>query len=219
MLHAFSWPDQARRLDMRSGRLPSTNAVRCSSCMEFISEIRDAEEGGFLCPRTGSRHFHQGETWDELRGNVLETVSLHFEDAAIRPRLVQTHDVGGELIPMEAAWNFSAACPPTVRYASWSILDTRQFGKRVAILGSGTKDLPHTITVPQHNPLKIGTLHGVSRRNPVDHRRVALRIVVKHCLRRRDGKDPSPGRKTPGPDQCTRSGVSWRNGDYTLIRR
>jgi predicted RNase H-like HicB family nuclease len=47
--------------------------------------------------------FTQGETWDELRGNVLEAVSLHFEDAIARPRLVQMHYVKDELIPLEAA--------------------------------------------------------------------------------------------------------------------
>jgi hypothetical protein len=35
--------------------------------------------------------------------NVLEAVSLHFEDAPTRPRLVQMHYVKDELIPLEAA--------------------------------------------------------------------------------------------------------------------
>ena len=42
-------------------------------------------------------------TWDELRANVLEAVSVHFEDAPSRPRLVQMHYVKDELIPLEAA--------------------------------------------------------------------------------------------------------------------
>jgi hypothetical protein len=29
------------------------------------------------------------ETWDELRANVLEATSLHFEDHAAHPSLVQ----------------------------------------------------------------------------------------------------------------------------------
>jgi hypothetical protein len=55
--------------------------------MELIFEIRDAEEGGFYARALGHAIFTQADSWDELRANMLEAVSLHFEDAAIRPRL------------------------------------------------------------------------------------------------------------------------------------
>ena len=71
--------------------------------MELIFEICDAEEGGFYARALGHGIFTEGETWDDLRTNVLEAVSLHFEDAADRPRLVQMHYVRDELIPLEAA--------------------------------------------------------------------------------------------------------------------
>jgi hypothetical protein len=71
--------------------------------MELIFEIRDAEEGGFCARALGHAIFTEGETWEELRANVLEAVSLHFEDARERPRLVQMHYVKDELIPVEAA--------------------------------------------------------------------------------------------------------------------
>jgi hypothetical protein len=45
----------------------------------------------------------QADSWNELRANVLEAVSLHFEDAEQRPRMVQLHYVKDELIPVEAA--------------------------------------------------------------------------------------------------------------------
>ena len=74
----------------------------------------------FLARRTGSLHiasgvdrsdiefadgypFTEAVSWDELRANLLEAVSLHFEDAETRPRLVQMHYVKDELIPLEAA--------------------------------------------------------------------------------------------------------------------
>lgn len=62
--------------------------------MELIFEIRDAGEGGFYARALGHSSFTECETWDELRANLLEAVSLHFEDAAKRPRLVQMHYVG-----------------------------------------------------------------------------------------------------------------------------
>lgn len=76
---------------------------RYSIVMELIFEIHDAEEGGFYARALGHAIFTEGETWEELRANVLEAVSLHFEDAPSRPRLVQMHYVKDELIPLEAA--------------------------------------------------------------------------------------------------------------------
>ncbi|MEO8369728.1 MAG: 2-oxoisovalerate dehydrogenase [Candidatus Solibacter sp.] len=71
--------------------------------MELIFEVRDAEEGGYYARALGQAIFTQGETWEELRANVLEATSLHFEDAPVQPRLVQLHYVKDELIPVEAA--------------------------------------------------------------------------------------------------------------------
>lgn len=71
--------------------------------MELIFEVRDAEEGGYHARALGSAIFAQGESWDELRANVLEAVALHFEDCEERPRIVQLHYVKDELIPLEAA--------------------------------------------------------------------------------------------------------------------
>ncbi len=59
--------------------------------MELIFEIRDAEEGGYSAHALGHAIFTEAETWEELRANVLEATSLHFEDDPARPRLVQLH--------------------------------------------------------------------------------------------------------------------------------
>ncbi len=59
--------------------------------MELIFEVRDAEEGGYFARALGHSIFTQAETWDELRANVLEITSLHFEESDVRPRLVQLH--------------------------------------------------------------------------------------------------------------------------------
>ena len=71
--------------------------------MELIFEIRDAEERGYFARALGHAIFTEADTWEELRKNVLEAVSLHFEESDIRPRLVQLHYVKDELIPVEAA--------------------------------------------------------------------------------------------------------------------
>jgi hypothetical protein len=71
--------------------------------MELIFEIRDAEEGGYYARALGHAIFTEADSWEELRKNVLEAVSLHFDADAVRPRIVQLHYVKDELIPVEAA--------------------------------------------------------------------------------------------------------------------
>jgi predicted RNase H-like HicB family nuclease len=69
----------------------------------LAGEVRDAEEGGFYARALGHSIFTEGDTWEELRGNVLEATALHFEEHAEHPRLVQLHYVKDEYIPVEAA--------------------------------------------------------------------------------------------------------------------
>jgi predicted RNase H-like HicB family nuclease len=74
-----------------------------SKRMELIFEVRDAEEGGYFARALGHSIFTEAETWEELRANVLEATTLHFEDGPVLPRLVQLHYVRDELIQVEAA--------------------------------------------------------------------------------------------------------------------
>jgi hypothetical protein len=71
--------------------------------VELIFEIRDAEEGGYYARALGHPIFTEAETWDDLRNNLREAVSVHFEDSAVRARMVQLHYVKDELISVEAA--------------------------------------------------------------------------------------------------------------------
>jgi hypothetical protein len=71
--------------------------------MELIFEVRDADEGGYCARALGHAVFTQADTWEELRTNVVEATSLHFEDATTQPSLIQLHYVKDELIPVEAA--------------------------------------------------------------------------------------------------------------------
>src|ERR1700690_3855520 len=78
----------------------SPSALGILTSMELIFEIRDAEEGGYYARALGHAIFTEAETWEELRKNALEAVSLHFEDSTVRPRIVQLHYVKDELIPV-----------------------------------------------------------------------------------------------------------------------
>ncbi len=70
--------------------------------MELIFEVRDAEEGGYWARALGHAIFTEGDTWEELRANVLEATTLHSEDGPVQARLVQLHYTKDELIPVEA---------------------------------------------------------------------------------------------------------------------
>ncbi len=56
--------------------------------MELIFEVRNAEEGGYCARALGHPIFTEAETWEELRANVLEATSLHFEDGPVHPPLL-----------------------------------------------------------------------------------------------------------------------------------
>lgn len=71
--------------------------------MELIFEVREVEEGGYVARALGPAIFTEAETWEELRNNVLEVTSLHFEDAPEKPKLIQLHFTRDELIAIEAA--------------------------------------------------------------------------------------------------------------------
>lgn len=62
--------------------------------MELIFEVRDADEGGYCARALGHAIFTEAETWEELRANVLEATSLHFEDEPERPRFVVFRHAG-----------------------------------------------------------------------------------------------------------------------------
>jgi hypothetical protein len=57
--------------------------------MELIFEVRDADEGGYCARALGHAIYTQADTWEELRANVVEATSLHFEDATIHPSVIR----------------------------------------------------------------------------------------------------------------------------------
>ena len=90
--------------------VPQTG-IGYSTCMELIFEVRDAVEGGYRARALGHGIFTEADSWDELRANVMEAVSLHFEDAATQPRLVQIHYVEDGLILLKAEQDCRAMYP------------------------------------------------------------------------------------------------------------
>jgi hypothetical protein len=55
--------------------------------MELVFEARDAEEGGYQARALGHSLLTEADTCEELRANMLEATSLHFDEEWMRPRL------------------------------------------------------------------------------------------------------------------------------------
>jgi hypothetical protein len=57
---------------------------------ELIFEVFEAEEGGCWAKALGESIFTEGDTWTELKANILEAVQCHFFDRQ-KPPMVRLH--------------------------------------------------------------------------------------------------------------------------------
>lgn len=65
---------------------------------EIIFEVTEDEvDGGFAASALGYGIHTQGDSLEELRGNVKEAVACYFDDTASRPRIIRLHFVREEV--------------------------------------------------------------------------------------------------------------------------
>ena len=64
---------------------------------EIIFVVHEAEEGGFCTRALGYSIFTQGDTWEELRTNVVEAVKGFYFDSK-PPRRLRLHLVRDEVV-------------------------------------------------------------------------------------------------------------------------
>ena len=66
---------------------------------EIIFEVSEDElDGGYSASALGFGIHTQGDTMDELRRNVRESVDCYFDDSTERPRLIRLHYVRDEVL-------------------------------------------------------------------------------------------------------------------------
>ena len=75
--------------------------IKIIAMQEIIFVINESPEGGFEAEALGHSIFTEGETWAELKENIIEAVSCHFDDNV--QRIVRMHFVKDELL---TAWNY-----------------------------------------------------------------------------------------------------------------
>jgi len=66
---------------------------------ELVFEITEEAEGGYSAKCLTENIFTQGDTWEELRANVKEAVSVYFFDGP-KPQSVRLHLVRDEVLSL-----------------------------------------------------------------------------------------------------------------------
>jgi len=64
---------------------------------ELVFEVTQEADGGYVAECLSEDIFTQGDTWEELRANVLEAVRAFYFDSK-PPRLVRLHLVRDEVV-------------------------------------------------------------------------------------------------------------------------
>jgi predicted RNase H-like HicB family nuclease len=65
--------------------------------MEVVFSVTQEADGGFVAECLSHDIFTEGDTWDELRGNVKEAVAGYFFDQA-KPSAIRLHLVRDEVL-------------------------------------------------------------------------------------------------------------------------
>lgn len=66
---------------------------------ELVFEVTEDAEGGYSAECLTEDIFTQGDTWEELRANVKEAVSVYFFDGA-KPQSIRLHLVRDEVLTL-----------------------------------------------------------------------------------------------------------------------
>lgn len=66
---------------------------------ELVFEVTEEAEGGYSAECLTEDIFTQGDTWEELRANVKEAVSVYFFDSA-KPQSIRLHLVRDEVLTL-----------------------------------------------------------------------------------------------------------------------
>jgi len=66
---------------------------------ELVFAVTQEGDGGYVAECLGEDIFTQGDTWDELRANVMEAVEAFYFDSQV-PGRVRLHLVRDEVVAM-----------------------------------------------------------------------------------------------------------------------
>ncbi len=64
---------------------------------EIIFLVEESDEGGYLAKALGVAIVTEADTIDELKVAVKDAVHCHFDDEAVRPKMIRLHYVRDEV--------------------------------------------------------------------------------------------------------------------------
>ena len=68
---------------------------------ELIFEVREDDiDGGYVASALGAGIHTEGETIDDLKRNLRDALTCHFESPADMPRIVRLHFVRDEVLAL-----------------------------------------------------------------------------------------------------------------------
>ncbi len=65
---------------------------------EIIFLIEEDPEGGYNARALGYSIFTQGETTEELKGNIIDALRCHFDDVKDIPKIIRLHFVREDIL-------------------------------------------------------------------------------------------------------------------------
>ena len=125
---------------------------------ELIFLVEEADEGGYIAKALGENIITQSETLAELKEMVKDAVRCHFDVSQLpkwfgfilwKKKFLLYEDTAGpvsgaDLIKLLKRYGFE---------------QTRQSGSHIRL--TAQKEGEYHITIPNHSPLKIGTLSAI----------------------------------------------------------
>lgn len=67
---------------------------------ELVFQIEDDPDGGYTAKAVGASIFTEADTLDQLRDNIRDAVTCHFEKAEDRPKIIRLHFTRDEVIAL-----------------------------------------------------------------------------------------------------------------------
>ncbi len=67
---------------------------------EIVFHVEEDPDGGLTARAVGASIFTEAESIEELRANVREAVTCHFEDCAERPKMARLHFTRDEVLAL-----------------------------------------------------------------------------------------------------------------------
>jgi predicted RNase H-like HicB family nuclease len=67
---------------------------------ELVFQIEEDSDGGYTAKAVGASIFTEADTLEQLRDNIRDAVTCHFEKPEDRPKIIRLHFTRDEVIAL-----------------------------------------------------------------------------------------------------------------------